>query len=74
MAAGKGVSQSKAIRDYSNVMIRQILNLGKVLDRTTQRNVHGGGKSLRCQSDSDCCNYKHNSSYGYLYYIYLTVN
>jgi hypothetical protein len=33
MAAGKGVSQSKAIRDYSNTMIRQILNLGKVDNR-----------------------------------------
>ena len=33
MAAGKGVSQSKAIRDYSNVMIRQTLNLGKVDNR-----------------------------------------
>ena len=33
MAAGKGVSKSKAIKDYSNVMIRQILNLGKVDNR-----------------------------------------
>ena len=30
MAAGKGVTKSQAIKDYSNVMIRQILNLGKV--------------------------------------------
>ncbi|AUC16697.1 hypothetical protein BTO06_16765 [Tenacibaculum sp. SZ-18] len=49
-------------------MKKIILNLGKVLDRTTQRNLHGGGASLRCQSNSDCCNYKHNSSYGYLCY------
>jgi len=30
LAAGKGVTQSQAIKDYSNVMIRQILNMGKV--------------------------------------------
>jgi len=30
LAAGKGVSQSKAIKDYSRVMIRQVLNMGKV--------------------------------------------
>ena len=30
LAAGKGVSQSKAIKDYSSLMIRQILNMGKV--------------------------------------------
>jgi len=30
LAAGKGVSKSKAIKDYSSLMIRQILNLGKV--------------------------------------------
>ena len=28
--AGKGVGQSKAIRDYASVMLRQILNMGKV--------------------------------------------
>jgi|TARA_R110001592_G_scaffold6700_1_gene36038 hypothetical protein len=33
LAAGKGVSKSKSIRDYSNLMIRQILNLGKVDNR-----------------------------------------
>jgi len=32
-AAGKGVSKSKAIKDYSNLMIRQILDLGKVDNR-----------------------------------------
>ncbi len=30
IAAGKGVPRSQAIKDYSNVMIRQILNMGKV--------------------------------------------
>jgi len=30
LAAGKGVTKSQAIKDYSNVMIRQILNMGKV--------------------------------------------
>jgi len=30
MAAGKGATQSQAIKDYSNLMIRQILNMGKV--------------------------------------------
>jgi len=29
-AAGKGVPRSQAIKDYSNLMIRQILNMGKV--------------------------------------------
>jgi hypothetical protein len=33
LAAGKGVSQSKAIRDYANTMTRQILQLGKVDNR-----------------------------------------
>jgi hypothetical protein len=33
MASGKGVSQSKAIRDYANTMTRQILQLGKVDNR-----------------------------------------
>jgi len=30
LAAGRGVTESKAIKDYSNKMIRQILNMGKV--------------------------------------------
>ena len=33
IAAGKGASQSKAIKDYSNLMIRQILQMGKVDNR-----------------------------------------
>jgi hypothetical protein len=30
IAAGKGVTESRAIKDYSNLMTRQILNMGKV--------------------------------------------
>ena len=38
IAAGKGVPRSQAIKDYSNVMIRQILNMGKVDNKKPLRN------------------------------------
>ncbi|WP_075343286.1 hypothetical protein [Tenacibaculum agarivorans] len=49
-------------------MKKTILNLGKALDKAAQKAVHGGGKFFRCKTNSDCCNYQHNSSYGYLCY------
>ncbi|WP_143032185.1 hypothetical protein [Tenacibaculum sp. MAR_2009_124] len=47
-------------------MKKTILNLGTVLDKSKQKDIYGGFKSQRCRTDSDCCNFQHNSSYGYV--------
>lgn len=47
-------------------MKKAILNLGKVLNKTEQKNISGGFSSQRCNTNSDCCNFQHNSSYGYV--------
>lgn len=48
-------------------MKRSILNLGKTLSKTVQKEILGGRfKTQRCNSNSDCCNFQHNSSYGYV--------
>ena len=45
-AAGKGVSQSKAIKDYSGVMIKQILQMGKVDNRNPFETLRKVGERL----------------------------
>ena len=45
-AAGKGVSQAKAIKDYSGVMIRQILQMGKVDNRNPMEVLRKVGERL----------------------------
>ncbi len=47
-------------------MKNQILNLGKALNKVEQKLVSGGFRSQRCNTNSDCCNFQHNSSYGYV--------
>ncbi|WP_299133448.1 hypothetical protein [Tenacibaculum halocynthiae] len=51
-------------------MKKQILILGQALNKADQKQIFGGGKTVtgsnQCYSDSDCCNHKHNSSYGYV--------
>nr|MBC8294991.1 hypothetical protein [Pelagibacterales bacterium] len=49
LAAGKGVTQSQAIKDYSNVMIRQILNLGKVDNRNPFEILRKVGERLNLE-------------------------
>jgi hypothetical protein len=61
-------------------MKKQILKLGNALSRKEQREVFGGNEpggprkviggptGPECSTDSDCCHYPHNSSYGYLCY------
>ena len=45
-AAGKGVSQAKAIKNYSGVMIKQILQLGKVDNRNPFETLRKVGERL----------------------------
>jgi len=45
-AAGKGVSQAKAIKDYSGVMIKQILQMGKVDNRNPFETLRKVGERL----------------------------
>lgn len=51
-------------------MKKQVLKLGKVLGKTKQKEILGGGKPIKgvnqCYNDSDCCNHQHNHSYGYV--------
>ncbi|MEE3999920.1 hypothetical protein V1T75_06180 [Tenacibaculum sp. FZY0031] len=47
-------------------MKKTILNLGTVLGKTAQKEILGGFKTQACYTDSDCCNFQHNSSYGYV--------
>ena len=45
-AAGKGVSKAQAIKDYSGVMIRQILQMGKVDNRNPMEVLRKVGERL----------------------------
>jgi len=49
IAAGKGVSQSKAIKDYSNIMARQILQMGKVDNRNPFEVLRKVGERLNLE-------------------------
>ncbi len=49
LAAGKGVSQSKAIKDYSNIMARQILQMGKVDNRNPFEVLRKVGERLNLE-------------------------
>ncbi len=50
-------------------MKKQILKIGSALSKAEQKSVQGGGfGKAACFSDSDCCHFPHNSSYGYLCY------
>jgi len=49
-AAGKGVSRTKAIKDYSNVMIKQILQLGKVDNRNPMEVLRKVGERLNLEN------------------------
>ena len=49
MSAGKGVAKSKAIKDYSNLMIRQILQIGKVDNRNPFEVLRKVGERLNLQ-------------------------
>lgn len=49
--------------------MKNLLKLGKALSKAQLKEVDGGGPLFsvnQCYSDSDCCNHKHNSSYGYV--------
>jgi len=48
-AAGKGVTRSQAIKDYSNVMIKQILALGKVDNRNPFEVLRKVGERLNLE-------------------------
>ncbi|MCF2875517.1 MULTISPECIES: hypothetical protein [unclassified Tenacibaculum] len=47
-------------------MKKSILKIGVALNKAEQKLVSGGFKTQRCNTDSDCCNFPHNSSYGYV--------
>jgi hypothetical protein len=49
ITAGKGVSQSKAIKDYSNIMTRQILQMGKVDNRNPFEVLRKVGERLNLE-------------------------
>ena len=45
-------------------MKKEILNIGKSLNKIEQKQIHGGGKTL-CSTDFDCC-YIGNPAYEYI--------
>ncbi len=49
-------------------MKKSILELGKSLSTSDQKNISGGFLLVarRCATDSDCCHLPHTSSYGYV--------
>ena len=49
LAAGKGVTKSKAIKNYSNVMIKQILQMGKVDNRNPMEVLRKVGEKLNLE-------------------------
>ncbi|GEM_PF-3254908 len=50
-------------------MKKQILKIGNALSKAEQKTVQGGfGRTGACTTDSDCCHFPHNASYGYLCY------
>ncbi len=50
LAAGKGVSKSEAIKDYSSVLIKQILQMGKVDNRNPMEVLRKVGEKLNLEN------------------------
>jgi len=50
LAAGKGVSKSEAIKDYSSILIKQILQMGKVDNRNPMQVLRQVGEKLNLEN------------------------
>ncbi len=50
LAAGKGVSKSEAIKDYSSILIKQILQMGKVDNRNPMEVLRKVGEKLNLEN------------------------
>jgi hypothetical protein len=50
LAAGKGVSKSEAIKDYSGILIKQILQMGKVDNRNPMQVLRQVGEKLNLEN------------------------
>ncbi|MEO1032654.1 hypothetical protein [Winogradskyella sp.] len=46
--------------------MKNVLKLGKALNKVEQKQIVGGLLKGQCNTDSDCCIYPHTISYGYL--------
>ena len=51
--------------------MKNLSKLGKALSKVEQKEVFGGRKigpfiPSQCYNNSDCCNYEHNASFGYV--------
>ena len=49
------------------IMLKHISSLGKILNKSEQKEISGGFFAInRCTTNSDCCGFPNNPSYGYV--------